>query len=115
MEVSKFAASPVCGLYELATDGTILYSRPKNEGKFEKADPNTVGLNFFDDFFVCQNSDALRRRFRRFVNEESSTENFHFDFVRSDQTIPMKIMLVRAADTCGARNKDLIFVEVLQI
>lgn len=113
-EASNFAASSVCGLYELDTNGTILYSRPKSTGKIEKADAETNGRNFFDDFFIGQNSEALRYRFQRFVKEGNSTENFKFDFVRSDETFPLKIMLVRAADTGGAENKDLIFLEVRQ-
>lgn len=114
IEVSRAAASPLCGFYELDTDGVILYSRLKNGGKFEKATPQTVGLNFFEDFFVCQNSEALRRRFKRFVAEGFSTENFSFNYIQNDETVPLKIMLVRTSDTNGAEHRELIFVEVRQ-
>ena len=111
-EISNSTNPPFCGFYELDTDGYILYSRLKNGGKFEQADPETVGLNFFDDFFVCPNSEVLRRRFKRFVTEGNSTENFNFSLVRDEKFLPLKIMLVRAADTTDAEHKGLIFVEV---
>ena len=114
IEISNSTNPPFCGFYELDTDGNILYSRPKTGGKFEKADPETVGLNFFDDFFVSPNSEVLRRRFKRFVTEGNSTENFNFSLVQDEEFLPLKIMLVRAADTNGAEHKSLIFVEVRQ-
>jgi hypothetical protein len=112
--VSNSTASPFCGFYELDTDGNIQYSRIKNNGKFENADPEKVGQNFFDDFFVCQNSEVLRRRFKRFVIEGYSTENFDFSIVQDDRVLPLKIMLVRSSETNGAEHKGLIFVEVRQ-
>lgn len=114
IEVSSPAVSSVCGFYELDTNGVIMYSRIKNGGKFEQADPDLVGQNFFDDFFVCQNSEVLRRRFKRFVIEGYSTENFTFGLVQQDEILPLKIMLVRAAETGGAEHKGLIFVEIRQ-
>src|SRR5687767_1668460 len=107
IEVSSSAASPFCGFYELDTNGVIMYSRIKNGGKFEKPDPDVVGLNFFDDFFVCQNSEVLRRRFKRFVIEGYSTENFNFGLVQGDEIFPLKIMLVRAAETGSVEHKGL--------
>jgi hypothetical protein len=114
IEALSHATTPFCGFYELDVHGTILYSRPKNGGKFAKADSGAVGLNFFDDFFLCQNSEVLRRRFKRFVSEGYSTENFNFGLVQGDEILPLKIMLVRAADTNGTEHKGLIFVEVRQ-
>lgn len=105
----------MCGFYELNEDGTILYSRIKTNGKFEKAEHSPVGQNFFEDVFIGRNSEALRRRFKRFVTEGSSTENFTFDYIQNENTIPLKIMLVRAAEFSVTGLKGLIFVEVRRV
>lgn len=112
--VSSITTSEFCGFYELDSDGIIQYSRIKRDGKFEKADPEMIGLNLFDDLLVCQNSAALRRHFKRFVIEGFSTDNFTFNLLQNENTIPLKIMLVRATETNGAEHKGLIFVEVRQ-
>ena len=102
------------GFYELDTDGTILYSRIKRDGKFEKATSLLVGQNFFDDVLGYQNSEVFRRRFRRFVNDSITHENFIFDYVVSESIIPLKIMLMRITENTGSKCQSLIIVDMRQ-
>lgn len=103
------------GFYELDTDGTVLYSRIKRDGQFEKATSLLVGRNFFDDVLTCQNSEIFRRRFRRFVSGGITHENFIFDYVLSESIIPLKVMLMRITENTGSKCQSLIIVDIRQI
>lgn len=92
----------VCGFYELDASGAVLYSRPGNGGKFEKPDSTLVGLNFFEEVFVCQNSESLRRRFANFVSSRQTTENFLFGWQISESFVSLRVMFVRVSE----RNFD---------
>ena len=111
---SPLTASEFLGFYELDTDGTIVYSRIRRDGEFEKATSLFVGRNFFDDILVCQNSEVFRRRFRRFVCDSAAHENFIFEYVLSESIIPLKIMLMRITENIGSKCQSLIIVDIRQ-
>ena len=102
------------GFYELDTDGTVFYSRIKRDGQFEKATSLPVGRNFFDEVVVCRNSEIFHRRFRRFVSDGATHENFVFDFDFSENIIPPKIMLMRISENNGSESQSLIIVDIRQ-
>ena len=105
---------PFLGFYELETDGTVVYSRMRRDGEFEKATSLLVGRNFFDEVLVCPNSDIFRRRFRRFVTDTATHENFIFEYVLSESIIPLKIMLMRITENNCSKCQSLIIVDIRQ-
>jgi hypothetical protein len=102
------------GFYELDPDGTVLYSRIKRDDQFEKATSLQVGRNFFEDVLGYQNSEAFRRRFRRFVSDGTTHENFIFDYVISESTFPLKVRLMRISEHNGSESQSLIIVDIRQ-
>ena len=104
----------VCGFYELDTRGTVVYSRIKQDGKFEKSDGSRVGQDFFEEIFACQNSDALRRRFFNFITGKATTETFIFGCQIAEKIIPLRVLFVRVSEGSRERRDTLFYVDIKQ-
>jgi len=102
----------VCGFYELDAAGTILYSRPKHDGKFEKPDASLIGLNFFEKVLVCQNSENLRRRFAGFVSGRTTADSFIFSCQISGSLIPLRVMFVRVSERNSGAREVLFYIDI---
>lgn len=114
-DASLLVFPDIFGFYELDSEGTVLYSRIKREGKFEKADSLLIGRNFFDDVLMSKNVNALRRRFKNFMDRGDTSDNFVFEYDGYDAVVPLKILIVNVAEKSGAERENLIFVEIRQI
>ena len=110
---TAFITSPdFLGFYELDKEGTVLYSRPKRDGKFDKPNAAVIGRNFFNEIFDCRNAADFRRRFHNFLSGSHSTENFAFNCLAPDNAVAVRVMFVRVAENCGAGNESLVYVEI---
>ena len=96
MQTENGAGSEVFGLYELADDGTILYSRPRVADGLHDPQPGIIGRDFFRDVFPCRNIDDLRRHFRRFITEAKPNDTFVFDGLFEEEIVRAKILMTRA-------------------
>ena len=92
MQTDEGAGIEVFGLYELANDGTILYSRRRTHDGLYGAEHKNVGQDFFRDIFPCQNNDDLRRHFRRFITGDRSVDTFVFDCLFEEEIVRAKVL-----------------------
>ena len=77
----------VFGLYELSSDGTILYTWPRTEEELSAPEHAIVDRDFFRDVFGCENIDDLRRHFRRFITGDEPVDAFNFDCRFEQRTV----------------------------
>ncbi|MEO8574756.1 MAG: hypothetical protein ABI481_12365, partial [Pyrinomonadaceae bacterium] len=100
------------GLYELADDGTILYSRPRAGDGLRDAQHGLVGRDFFRDIFPCQNIDDLRRHFRRFIMEDRPVDTFVFNGLFGEEIVRAKIFMTRAYENDHDHAGGIVIMDI---
>jgi hypothetical protein len=104
----------VFGLYELANDGTILYSRPRSSNGMDDPEQRIVGRDFFREMFPCQNMEDLRRHFRRFITGDQSVDTFVFDYIFEQEIVRAKIFMTRAHENDHDHAGEIVIMDISQ-
>jgi hypothetical protein len=112
MEAQNGGNAEVFGLYELANDGTILYSRVRNDSGLHDAEPAFIGQDFFRDIFLCQNIDDLRRHFRRFITGDRPVDSFVFDCLFEREIVRAKIFMTRAYENDYDHAGGIVIMDI---
>lgn len=112
MQTEDGAVSEVFGLYELADDGTVLYSRPRFADGLHDAEEGTVGRDFFQDVFRCQNIEDLRRHFRRFITGDRPVDALVFDGMFDNEIVRAKIFMTRAYENVHDHACGIVIMDV---
>jgi hypothetical protein len=112
MQTETGAGPEVFGLYELADDGTILYSRPRVGDGFNDAQREVVGQDFFRDVFPCRNIDDLRRHFRRFITEAKPVDTFVFDGLFEEEIVRAEISMTRAYEHDQDHGGGIVIMDI---
>jgi hypothetical protein len=112
METANGLNSEVFGLYELADDGTILYSRPRSVDGLHEPAHGVVGRDFFRDVFRCQNIEDLRRHFRRFITEDRPVDTFVFDGLFEEEIVRAKIFMTRAYENDHEHAGGIVIMDI---
>ncbi len=112
---SHLAASDFAGIFELDSAGTVLYTRylrisePFNENT---ENINPVGQNFFEQIADFENVTEFRRRFKNFVGSRQSAENFLFECRFTDESVPVRVMMMRARETNETKTADIVILDI---
>jgi hypothetical protein len=110
----NWTSTNVFGLYELSSDGTILYTRPRtNDGLSEPAD-EIVGRDFFRDIRWCENIEDLRRHFRRFITGDQPVDVFTFECMFEQETVRAKVLMTRAYEQDRGQAGDIVIMDIRQ-
>ena len=112
MQVTNGAVSGVFGLYELASDGTILYSRPRSADTLSDGERQVVGRDFFQDVFPCQNVSDLRRHFKSFILDDRSVDTFLFDGLFEQEIVRAKIFMTRGYENDYDHAGGIVILEI---
>ncbi len=105
-------SADVFGLYELADDGTILYSRPRNEEGLHPPTASAIGRDFFRDIAPFDNIEDLRRHFRRFITGDRPVDTFVFDCLFETEIVRAKIFMTRAHETDYDRAGGIVILDI---
>ncbi len=100
------------GLFELKNDGTVIYSRFRQENKLTNADPDLIGCNFFDDVAGFENAGDLRRIFNNFVRSNKFTDNLIFECRFADESVRVRVMMVRAIENSFPNTSDIVILDI---
>lgn len=103
------------GVFELDTDGTVLYCGKVENSHLTELQPDLVGRNLFEELADFEESSKLQKRFKRFVNDSRPTDNFNFSFYIQEKVIEAKIMMVRVHVRSNEKNGDLIVVDIRKV
>ena len=100
------------GIFELNNDGTVLYSRFRQNNQLENPNSEMVGHNFFEDIAGFENARELRRIFNNFVKSNKFTDNFLFDCQFPDEKVRVRVMMVRAFENSYPNPADIVILDI---
>lgn len=100
------------GLFELKYDGTIIYSRFRQNNQLVNSNSEMIGCNFFDDVAGIENIQDLRRIFNNFVKSNKFTDNFVFDCRFAHEVVRVRVMLVRAIENSYPNPSDIVILDI---
>jgi hypothetical protein len=109
---SYLTAANTSGLFELKNDGTVLYSRFRQNNQLINATNELVGQNFFEEIAGFENARELRRIFNNFVKSNQFTDNFVFDCRFAEKTVPVRVMMVRAFENSYPTGSDIVILDI---
>lgn len=101
------------GLFEISETGTVLYARIRRRNTLIDAKPALVGRNFFDEVLPFENVADFRRRFKNFLENADSSDNFIFGCRSKKGVLQVKVLLMRVSED-GERLKFVI-VDIREI
>ncbi len=100
------------GLFELNNDGTVLYSRFRQNNQLLNMNAEMVGHNFFEEVAGFENVRELRRIFNNFVKSNKFTDNFIFDCQFPDEIVRVRVMMVRAFENNYPNPADIVILDI---
>ncbi len=106
------ATAEVFGLYELSSDGTVLYSRSRDGERLTDGNSGVIGRDFFREIAGFQNTDDLRRHFRRFVTEDRSVDTFVFDCLYETEVVRAKVFMTRAYENDHDHSGGIVILDI---
>jgi len=109
---SYLTATNSSGLFELNNDGTVRYTRFRQNNRLINANAEMVGHNFFEDVAGFENVHDLRRIFNNFIKSNKFTDNFIFDCRFPDETVRVRIMMVRAFENSYPNPADIVILDI---
>jgi hypothetical protein len=114
MQIQTRGDTPVFGLYELSSDGTVLYSRSRTENGLRAPTGEHIGQDFFRDVAGFENIDDLRRHFRRFITGDRPVDNFYFDCVSGSEIIHARVYMTRAFESDVEHAGGIVIMDIRQ-
>jgi len=103
LTAARISALEAFWLFELADDGTVIYSRPHvaalNDGR-----DGLEGQNFFDETFGFIDIAEYRQDFRSFVKSNKAAASFVWRRQAAGTSVDTKVLMTRVYQT-GAGNK----------
>ena len=104
----------VFGLYELSSDGTVLYSRARREDVLSEPASEAIGQDFFRDIARFENTGALRHHFRRFLSDGRPVDSFLFDCLFESEVVRAKVFLTRAYEIDHDHAGGIVIMDIRQ-
>jgi hypothetical protein len=105
-------ASNSSGLFELKNDGTVLYSRFRQNDRLLSGGDELIGHNFFEDVAGFENARELHRIFNSFVKSNKFTDNFIFECRYADETVRVRVMMVRAFENKFFDSSGIVIMDI---
>lgn len=115
MEGTSAKDAEVFGLYELAGDGTVLYSRAQTRNGLGDPGRDTVGQDFFHDIARFQNINDLRSHFRRFISGGRPADTFMFDCLYETEVVKAKVFMTRAYEVDNDHSGGIVIMDIRRV
>ena len=110
--VAYLTSANTSGLFELKNDGTVVYSRFRQNNRLINPNSELIGANFFEDIAGFENARDFRRLFNNFVKSNKFTDNFMFDCRFSNEIVRVRVMMVRAFENNYPNPSDIIILDI---
>ncbi|PYS99892.1 MAG: hypothetical protein DMF63_09460 [Acidobacteria bacterium] len=110
----SWSPTNVFGLYELSSDGTILYTRPRTDDGLREPQQGIVGRDFFRDIGGCENIEDLRHHFRRFITGDQPVDIFTFDCILEREIVRAKVFMTRAYEHDYDHAGGIVIMDIRQ-
>jgi hypothetical protein len=102
---------PASWLFELADDGTVIYSRPHIVETNNGSDA-LEGHNFFDETFGFEDIAEYRRHFRTSVKSNKAAANFIWRRSDAGKSIDTKVFMTRIYQTGASDPTGAVMMEI---
>jgi hypothetical protein len=103
------------GLFELSSDGTVLYSRAAYNGHGGMQPAETIGLDFFREVAAFTNKEDLRHHFRSFVVGSKPVDSFGFECEYGEISVRTKITMTRGHETADEHTASIVIMDIKQL
>jgi hypothetical protein len=115
MEMRSDARAEVVGLYELTCDGTVLYSRSRDDRGLAAPAGEAVGRDYFHEIAPFENIADLKRHFRRFVSDKRASNTFVFDCRFDTETVRAKVFMTRAYEVDHDHAGGIVIMDIRKL
>lgn len=112
MQTASRSNADFFGLYELSGDGTVLYSRSRDGAGLKQPTREVVGQDYFHDIARFENTEDLRRHFRRFLTDRRAVDTFLFDCLFETETVRAKVFMTRAYEIDQDHAGDIVIMDI---
>lgn len=102
------------GLYELSRDGTVLYSRGRDEGGLANVATEAIGRNYFHEIAPFENTADLNMHFKRFLSGSRSADTFVFDRLLDSVVVRTKVFMARAFELDLQHSGGIVVMDIRQ-
>jgi len=103
------ASEGTFGLFELSSDGTVLYSRAGQDGAL------MIGRDFFREVAAFENKEDLRHHFRRFLGSSRPVDSFGFDCEYGERSVHTKITMTRGQERAEEYTANIVIMDIKQL
>jgi hypothetical protein len=103
------------GLFELSSDGTVLYSRANRSLQDGVSSIDMIGRDFFREVAAFENKEDLRHHFRSFLVSSRPADSFGFDCDYGERSVRTKITMTRGHETADARTDSIVIMDIKQV
>ena len=100
-------AGNISWLFELADDGTVIYSRPQSLDALE-----VEGHNFFDQRLGFEDISQCRHHFRSFVKSNKAAASFTWRCSAMGLSMDTKVLMTRAYSTGSGSPTGVVMMEI---
>jgi hypothetical protein len=101
-------------IFELSSEGDILYFRNTESNFSSEADSNPVGRSFFETNFF-ENTDEIWRRSKNFLKGHDAVENFKFALKAEDHWLETRVMLMRVFERSNNERAHSVIVDIRSV
>ncbi len=115
MSTSLAVPQKLFGLFELDSQGNVLYSRMEPDSNDNSSAPVVAGHNFFDDVAPFANATELRSRIARFTNSAGPADNFNFTCHLENGALPVKVLLARISERSDGTHTESILLHIRKV
>lgn len=98
------------GLFEVNSDGTVLYYRP--EGPARDGADALLGRNLFAEVLSCANISQFQELLQNFRRSREPSRSAEFTFLFGQSAAPARLLLARMRELTYAEGRDSIFVHI---
>lgn len=109
---SNLTAENSSVFFELNNDGTVLYSRFRQNDQLLNADDDLVGHNFFDEVAGFENAGDLRLLFNSFVQSRKFSDNFDFECRFAEKTVTVRVLMVRGFENKYPNQASFVLLDI---
>lgn len=102
----------ILGLFELDTEGTVMYSKVNALNAPKVMPSDLFGLNFFEQVAPFGSNEEFRRRFRFFAKSSEWSEKFNVTCRFEDDSLNLNVMLTRISEREFDGARKLVIVDI---
>jgi photoactive yellow protein len=100
------------GLFEVNSDGTVVYYNREGAGA---GVPDMTGRNFFRDVAPVARSEEFQKLIRGFERGAARSQSFYYRFESGGATLPVRVMLSRVRERLHDSESHSVLILIRKV